>query len=212
MTDLFDGEATFQSEKGGLLVVACGAVAREVLEVIRLNGFTHVTLECLPGKLHNTPQLIPDAVEKKVLEGRERFDQVFVAYADCGTGGLLDKKLDMLGVDRIPGDHCYQFFAGEQRFLDWHETEPATFYLTDFLCKHFERFVKQGLKLDRHPELLPQIFGNYKKLIYLQQVELPGLVEKAQEAAAYLGLTFELQKTGYGDLATSIELAARKVG
>ena len=212
MDDLVASEASFAGDKGGLLIIACGAVAREVLDVIRLNGFSHVSLECLPGKLHNTPQLIPDAVERKIVEAADRYQRVLVAYGDCGTGGLLDKRLKELGVERVPGDHCYQFFAGGQRFLDWHEAEPATFYLTDFLCRHFERFVIEGLKLDRHPELLPQIFGNYRKLIYLQQVESAMLEDKARWAAAYLGLEFELQPTGYGDLATSIELAVRKAG
>jgi uncharacterized protein DUF1638 len=204
-----DDEVAFEAAwegPGAVLVIACGAIAQEVLAVIRANGWTNVTLRCLPGKLHNTPQWIAGAVDAKLREARAsgRFERVFVAYGDCGTGGALDRILDEHGVERLPGDHCYAFFAGVEDWLAMHEDEPATFYLTDFLCRHFDRFVIDGFRLREHPELKEQIFGNYRRLVYLAQTGDPGLVAGAEAAAAYLGLPLEVRRTGYGDLAPSL--------
>src|SRR5262249_42393560 len=168
-TALFDREVDVEATSGPrVLVIACGAIAREVLAVIELNGWTHVTLRCLPGKLHNTPDRIAEAVDRKLRAAEDEggWDRVFVAYGDCGTGGALDRVLAGHGVGRLPGDHCYAFFAGVDRWLAMHERDPATFYLTDFLCRHFDRFIVQGFKFDTHPELLPIVFGNYRRLIY----------------------------------------------
>ncbi|HEY7381763.1 MAG TPA: DUF1638 domain-containing protein [Gaiella sp.] len=187
-----------------VLVIACGAIAREVLEVIRLNGWTHVTVRCLPGKLHSRPELIAPAVDRKLREAAG-FDRVFVAYADCGTGGALDLVLDEHGVERLPGAHCYGFFAGNETWEAMHDAQPATFYLTDFLARHFEALVVRGLKLDRHPELKPLMFGNYRRVLYLAQTDDPELLSRAREAAAYLGLPLERRRTGYGDLVTSLQ-------
>ena len=204
---LLDDEVTFEAEgaSGGLLVIACGAIAREVLAVIRLNGWTHVTLQCLPAKLHNTPSLIAEAVDAKLADAAGRYDDVFVAYGDCGTAGALDRVLDERGVARLPGDHCYGFFAGVEEFAAMHEENPYTFYLTDFLCRHFDRLVVQGLKLDKHPELLPMIFGNYRRLVYISQTDDPSLVAQARAAADFLGLAFEHCRSAYGDLQPSLE-------
>jgi hypothetical protein len=192
-----------------LLVIACGAIAREVLAVIRLNGWTNVTLRCLPGKLHNTPQWIAGRVDEKLREAEaEGWERVFVAYGDCGTGGELDRVLDAAGAERLPGDHCYAFFAGVDDWLAMHEAEPRTFYLTDFLCRHFDRFVVEGLRLDTHPELLPAYFGNYVRLVYLAQSRSPALLRRAHQAAAYLGLELEVRHTGYGDLRPALEREA----
>jgi hypothetical protein len=193
-----------------LLVIACGAIAREVLAVVRLNRWTNVTLRCLPGKLHNTPQWIAGRVEEKLREAEAEgcWERVFVAYGDCGTGGELDRVLDAAGAERLPGDHCYAFFAGVDDWLAMHEAEPRTFYLTDFLCRHFDRFVVEGLRLDTHPELLPAYFGNYVRLVYLAQSRSPALLRRAREAAAYLGLELEVRHTGYGDLRPALEREA----
>jgi hypothetical protein len=193
-----------------LLVIACGAIAREVLAVIRLNGWSNVTLRCLPGRLHNTPQWIAGRVDEKLRAAKAegRWERVFVAYGDCGTGGALDRVVAAPGVQRLPGDHCYAFFAGVDDWLAMHEAEPRTFYLTDFLCRHFDRFVVQGLRLDEHPELLPAYFGNYVRLVYLAQSDSPALARKAREAAAYLGLSLEVRRTGYGDLRPALEREA----
>ena len=203
---LLDEEHTFaDSAEADVLVVACGAIAREVLAVIRLNGWKHVTVRCLPAKLHVMPQKIAPAVDAKLREAKGRYERVFVAYADCGTGGELDKVLDEHGVERLPGAHCYGFFAGNAAWEAMHEEEPATFYLTDFLARHFDALVVRGLKLDRHPELLPQIFGNYKRLVYLAQTDDADLLRRAQEAADYFGVEFEHRRTRYGDLQPALE-------
>jgi Protein of unknown function (DUF1638) len=193
-----------------LLVIACGAIAREVLAVIRLNGWSNVTLRCLPGRLHNTPQWIAGRVDQKLREAAAEggWARVFVAYGDCGTGGELDRVVAAHGVQRLPGDHCYAFFAGVGDWLDMHDAEPRTFYLTDFLCRHFDSLVVKGLRLDTHPELLPAYFGNYVRLLYLAQTDSPALVEKARQAAAYLGLSLEVRHTGYGDLRPALERQA----
>ena len=200
-------EASADAPAGRVLVVACGAIAREVLAVIELNGWTHVTLQCLPGRLHNTPGEIAGKVDAKLSAAEEsgNYDATFVAYGDCGTAGALDDVLAAHGVDRLPGDHCYGFFAGVEAFAAMHEVDPWTFYLTDFLCRHFERLVVRGLKIDTHPELLPLYFGNYRRLVYLSQIDDPALVERGREAAVFLGLEFEHRPSGYGDLRPSLE-------
>jgi len=200
-----DESPTFEAERPEVLVLACGAIAREVLAVIRLNGWQHVTVRCLPAKLHSTPQQIPAAVDAKLHELAGRYERVFVAYADCGTGGALDPVLAAHGVERLPGAHCYGFLAGNDAWDAMQEEDPATFYLTDFLARHFDSLVWRGLGLDRHPQLLPDLFGNYRRLVYLAQTDDPGLVARARDAAERLGLAFEHRRTGYGELAPSLE-------
>ena len=171
-------------------------------------GLTNVDLTCLPATLHNRPGGIPAAVRAKVRAARPRYERIFIAYADCGTGGLLDAMLADEGVERLPGAHCYEFYAGSAAFAAMADEEPGTFYLTDFLARNFDRLVWVGLGLDRHPELLPTYFGNYRRLIYLAQTDDPDLVRGAQRAARRLGLAFELRRTGYGELAMSVVKAA----
>ena len=187
-----------------MLILACGAIAREVLAVIRLNGWTHVDVRCLPAKLHSTPERIAGAVDAKLTEIAGRYEHVFVAYADCGTAGALDVVLERHGVERIPGAHCYGFLAGNDAWDAMQEDEPATFYLTDFLARHFEALVVRGLKLDVHPQLVPMMFGNYRRLVYLAQTDDPALHDRAVAAAAFLGLAFEQRRTGYGELVPSL--------
>lgn len=190
------------------LLIACGALAREVLALIELNGFSHMELRCLPAKLHNTPALIPDAVRAKIRAGRKTHDRILVLYGDCGTSGELDRVLAEEGVERIAGPHCYAFFQGVDDFLAQADADPTCFYLTDFLVRHFERLVIKGLGLDRHPDLLPLYFGNYTKLVYLAQTNDPMLERRAKAAAIRLGLSYEHQSTGYGELATFLEKAS----
>jgi hypothetical protein len=168
----------------------------------------HLDLACLPPDLHDRPDRIPDAVRRRIQEARATHDRIFVAYADCGTGGLLDRVLREANVERLPGAHCYQVFAGQAAFDALMADEPATFFLTDFLARNFERLVVRGLGLDRHPELLAVYFGAYRRVVYLAQSDDPGLAHAARAAATRLGLTFELRQTGYGDLATAIEALA----
>lgn len=187
-----------------VLVIACGALARELLDIVRLNRMTQVTVECLPAGLHNTPKLIPEAVAERINARKSEFDQILVGYADCGTGGALDRVIEGEGVTRLPGSHCYEFYAGTAAFTALQDDDPGTFYLTDYLVKHFDRVVYRGLGIDRHPQLLSAYFGNYNRLIYLSQRADDGLIEAAKAAAAKLGLSFEHRPVGYGDLATSV--------
>jgi hypothetical protein len=204
LPQLLDAEHAFEAERPEVLVLACGAIAREVLAVVRLNGWQHVTVRCLPGKLHSTPDRIAPAVDAKLREFADRYERIFVAYADCGTAGALDEVLAHHGVERLPGAHCYGFFAGHETWLRLHEAEPATFYLTDFLARHFDALVVRALRLDRHPELKPMLFRNYRRLLYLAQTDDPELTERARHAAEYLGLAFERRRTGYGDLEVAL--------
>jgi hypothetical protein len=191
-----------------VLVIACGALARELGDVLKGSGLHWVDIECLPAVLHNTPQKITEAVAERLDRAAGNYRHVFVGYADCGTGGALDRMLEERGIERLPGAHCYEFFARSERFAQLQEDDPATFYLTDFLVKHFDRLVWQGLGLDRWPELRDEYFRNYRRLIYLSQVPSDELVGRAQEAAAKLGLAFEHHHVGYGDFQTAIRTAA----
>lgn len=193
--------------KGRLLLLACGALAHEILALKRANGWDHMDLHCLPAILHNTPARITPAVEAAVTEFRGRYDDIFVVYADCGTGGQLFEKCKELGVEMVPGPHCYSFLEGNDAFAAHEDSNVTAFFLTDFLTRQFEAFVIKPLGLDRHPELRDMYFGNYETLVYLAQTDDPGLTDKARAAADRLGLAFERRFTGYGDLAS--ELAKR---
>jgi Protein of unknown function (DUF1638) len=186
-----------------VLVVGCGALANELVALTR--DLPNVDISCLPATLHNRPGGIPAAVRERIRRRRGGYDRVFVAYADCGTGGALEPVLAAHGVERLPGAHCYGFLAGNAAWEAMHEENPATFYLTDFLARHFEALVVRGLKLDRHPELKPLMFGNYERLLYLSQTDDPELLARARGAADYLGLTFEHRRTGYGELLPSLQ-------
>ncbi len=192
------------------LVLACGALARELLEIVRLNAMDHVTVECLPASLHNTPDRIPSAVADRLDAAGDAYERILVGYADCGTGGLLDAELERRGVERLPGAHCYEFYATTSVFMSLHDAEPGTLYLTDYLARHFDRIMIRGLGLDRHPELLDTYFGNYTRLVYLAQTDDPKLIAMAEAAADRLGLRFEMRVTGYGDLTPAVVDIARK--
>lgn len=198
-------DAAGGATSGRVLLIACGALAREVLALIEINGWRHMALRCLPAKLHLFPEKIPGAVRDAVEKGRaDGFETIFVVYADCGTGGLLDATCADLGVERVAGPHCYSFFDGNQTFAARGDEEMRAFYLTDFLVKQFDAFVWKPMGLDRHPDLRDMIFGNYESLIYLAQVDDPALDRKAEESAARLGLRYERRFTGYGDLAAAL--------
>lgn len=180
-----------------VLVIGCGALGRELAELKRLNGWSHVTLSCLPAALHNRPERIAPALREAIESGRRKFGHICVAYADCGSGGEIDRLLAGYGIERLPGAHCYEFFAGSRRFGELAAAEPGTFFLTDFLVRHFDRLVRRGLGLDRHPELLPAYFGNYRQLVYLSQAEDPALDVKARAHAHFLGLEYRREPGGY---------------
>jgi Protein of unknown function (DUF1638) len=189
------------------LLIACGALARETLAAIEANGLRHVEVTCISALLHNRPERIPDAVRAKIREHRAEYERIMVLYADCGTGGELDRVLAEEGVERIGGPHCYAFYAGQTVFEALADAEPGTFYLTDFLTRQFDTLVIEGLGLDRHPELLSLYFGNYRRLIYLAQTDDPELQAAARAAAERLGLAYEYRFTGLGKLAEFVRVA-----
>jgi len=184
----------------GILVIACGALAREIAALRRVNQWTALDVRCLPPELHNRPERIAPAVRAEIRAQRDSYRTIFVAYGECGTAGQLDAVLEAEGVERIPGAHCYQFLAGAQVFEELCEAEPGTFYLTDFLLRHFDRLVIRGLGLDRHPELAQDYFRHYRKLVYLAQTRVPSAVERAKQIAERMGFAFEHRFTGYGEL------------
>ena len=191
-----------------VVVIGCGALARELLALTK--GLPGVEVHCVDARLHMRPERIADAVADRIAKTRAAHGddvRIFVAYADCGTGGALDVVLDREGIERITGAHCYEFYAGSATYAALQDEEPGTFYLTDFLARQFESLVLAGLGLDRHPELLDDYFGNYRRLVYLAQTDDPDLTARAQAAADRLGLAFERRATGYGDLAPTINHA-----
>ena len=209
MIDLTDDTLTAQGldierRTGSVLLIACGALAREILDLKRVNGWDHLDLTCLPAIYHLHPERIVEEVRNAVVKHRDTYDKVFVVYADCGTGGLLQAACKELGVDMVEGPHCYSFFEGNQAFEKLSEGEMTAFYLTDFLVRQFDAFVWKPMGLDKHPELRDMLFGNYTTLIYQAQTDDPGLTKKARDCADRLGLTFERRFTGYGDLKTAL--------
>ncbi len=191
-----------------VLVIGCGALAKELVAIIDQAGLANVDLTCLPATLHNRPAGITGLVREKIHAARPRYEHIYVAYADCGTGGVLDSMLAEEGVERLPGAHCYEFYAGSNAFAAMMDEAMGTFFLTDFLARNFDRLVIKGLGIDRYPELRDMYFGNYTRLVYLSQIDDPALVSAARRAARRLGLEFEHRPTGYGDLQTSITNAA----
>ena len=188
------------------LVLACGALAHELIDICRLNRFDSIVVECLPAKLHMEPAKIPGALRERIGRVRNDFDQILIGYADCGTAGEIDKLCAEEGVERLPGAHCYQFFAGIERFDAMHDDDPTVFYLTDFLARHFDRFIMDGLGINQHPQLLEAYFGNYTRLCYLAQTDDPALDILAEAAAARLGLRYNRVATGYGELQDAVVL------
>ena len=209
MTKINDSQLTenglTEMAAGRILLIACGALAREILNLKKANGWDHMDLTCLPAKLHLYPEKITEAVTEAVAINRASYDEIFVVYADCGTGGLLQTACDDMGVQMVAGPHCYSFFEGNERFAEISESEFTAFYLTDFLVRQFEAFIIKPMGLHRHPELRDLYFGNYEKLVYQAQTDDPALTEKAKAAAETLGLAFERRLTGYGDLEVTLK-------
>jgi hypothetical protein len=188
-----------------LLVIACGMIAREVLAVKELNKLDHLDLTCLPAEFHYYPDRIAPAMDAAIAEAKEKgYRHIFAGYADCGTGGMLDRVLEKHGVERVAGPHCFAFYQGQAVFDAVGEADMTSFYMTDFLCRQFDAFFMKPLGLDRHPELAKDFFGNYEKLIYLAQTEDRALEAVAEKAAKMLGLAYERRFTGYGDLTSAL--------
>ena len=189
-----------------LRIIACGMIAREVMAVNEQLGFDHIDLKCLPASYHHHPEHIAPEMDKAIQKARdEGFEHIFVGYADCGTGGELDKVCEKHGVNRIAGPHCFSFYMGNQIYEDSDDDYMTTFFITDFLARHFETFLKRPLGLDKHPELLDMYFSNYTKALYIAQTKDPELEANAKAAAEFMGLEYEYRYTGYGDLTSAVQ-------
>jgi Protein of unknown function (DUF1638) len=187
-----------------VLLIACGALAREIVELTERNNWQYFDIQCLPAKWHNTPQLIVPAMREKILAAKAKYQKIFVLYGDCGTGGQLDALLNEHNIERIDGPHCYAFFTGNAVFAAQAEDDMTVFYLTDYIARQFDKLIWEGLGLDRHPELLADYFKHYTKVVYLAQTKDSELDQKAAAAAQKLGLAYEYRFTGYGELETEM--------
>ena len=190
---------------GRLLVIGCGALAEELSALKRANQWTALDIKCLDAALHNRPERIADRLEAVLAQYHAEYTNILIAYADCGTGGGVDRVAQQFKAQRLPGAHCYEFYATSPVFEALAEAEPGTFYLTDFLARHFDRLVIEEMKLDEHPELEDMLFGRYRKVVYLAQVDSSKLVHQAEWAAMRLKLPLEVVTTGYGLLAKTVE-------
>ncbi len=200
-----------RAEPEKVLVIACGMLAREIIAVKERLGLDHIELTCLPAEFHYYPDRIPAAMDAAIEKARAQgYAHIFAGYADCGTGGMLDRVLERHGVERMAGPHCFAFYQGEAAFARVADDDMLSFYMTDFLCRQFDAFFMKPLGLDRHPELAQDFFGNYEKVVYLAQTDDPSLEKVAQDAATMLGLAYEKRMTGYGDLESALEQAGRK--
>ena len=194
-----------KARKAETLLLACGALAREIVDLIEVNNWQAFDIQCLPAKWHNTPQFIVPALREKIREAKDEYSKIYVVYGDCGTGGLLDAMLQEEGVERIAGPHCYAFYSGNPNFSARADDDMTSFFLTDYIARQFDKLIWEGLGLDRHPELLPMYFGNYTKIIYLAQTDDESLRKAAEAAAIKLGLAYEYRFTGYGELETELK-------
>lgn len=190
---------------GRLLVIGCGALAEELSALKRANQWTTLDIKCLDAALHNRPERIADRLESVLAQHHAEYTNILIAYADCGTGGAVDRVAQQFNAQRLPGAHCYEFYATSPVFAALAEAEPGTFYLTDFLVRHFDRLVIEEMKLDEHPELEEMLFGRYRKVVYLAQGDSSELLDRAERAATRLKLPLEVVTTGYGLLAKTVE-------
>lgn len=187
-----------------LLIIACGALATELKAIVGANRVQGIDIEHLPSSLHNSPDLIPGAVERRLVAAKRNYAKVLIGYADCGTGGRLDEVCRRFDVERLPGAHCYELYAGKSVFAALAEEEPGTFYLTDYLAKHFQRLVVEGLKLREHPMLRTLIFNNYTRVLYLPQTYNELIRKRAVLAAQFLQLPLTVRPATYGELSVHI--------
>ncbi|MDC0062892.1 DUF1638 domain-containing protein [Candidatus Puniceispirillum sp.] len=190
-----------QDEPATLQVIACGALARELMVLLDQLPDGVVSLTCLPAAWHNHPEKIVPGLKRKVVAARRKGMQIAVAYGDCGTGGTLDAFLEAEQIPRIAGPHCYEMFLGKVDFDAEMETALGTFFLTDYMVRHFERIVMKGMGIRQHPELRDMYFGQYTRVLYIAQTDCKKLRAKAVQAAAELGLDYEYRYVGYGEFA-----------
>jgi hypothetical protein len=194
----------FRRGTGGTLLIACGALAKEVIDLIEINKLTHFDVQCLPAKLHHRPHLIPAALDDMLEKTRDHYKNRYVIYGDCGTAGGIDLVLEKHQVERIGGPHCFSFFEGNNRFAE-SDDDITSFFLTDFFCKAFDKFIWQEFGLDRESSMVEFVFGNYKKVVYVAQTNDLELQAKARGISQKLGLEYEYRYRGYGDLDVFID-------
>ena len=192
-----------------ILIIGCGAIAHEVREIIELNNWDNVRLQCLNADLHNTPKILPAKIKESIDSNINDYSKIFLAYADCGTGGLIDLILKDYDIERLDGAHCYEFYSGSSVFEELSEKEIGTFYLTDFLVKNFDRLVVDGLGIQKYPALKEEYFKNYKNVVYLAQKQDNVLESKARECADYLNLEFSTLFTGLNNLENQLSKAMK---
>jgi len=180
-------------------LVICGALGAEVKQIVDKRGWD-VDVYGVSALLHLYPARIVEEIRERLRALRPDYDNLVVVYGECGMTGKLEAVLDEFGAVRLPGPHCYEMYAGTERFAEIADTRPATFFLTDWLVRNFDRAVKKGLGLDRHPEIKQMLFGNYESVLYLRQAPNLMLAEKAEAVAAYLGLPLEVWDVGLGEL------------
>jgi hypothetical protein len=202
-------EFAFTNGKGDVLLIACGALAREIVDLIERNHWSAFDVACLPAKWHNRPELIAPGVREKIRQAKGKYKRIFVLYGDCGSGGMLDRMLEEEGVERIDGPHCYAFYSGNENFARTSDDDVTAFFLTDYLARHFDKLIWEGLGLKDHPELLQDYFGNYTKVVYLAQTRDEELAKRAMAGAKKLGLAYEYRYTGYGELEEVMRTRAR---
>lgn len=188
-------------------IIACGMIAREILAINNQLGDV-IDLQCLPAEYHFSPEKIAPALDTAIAEAKaEGFENIFIGYADCGSTGAIDKICDQHGVSRVEGPHCFAFYMGNEEFQKRDGEFVTTFFITDFLARHFEAFLIKPLGLDKHPELKEVYFGNYTRALYLAQSNDLELEKQAKLGAAFLGLNYEKQYTGFGDLTPALKKA-----
>ena len=192
-----------------ILIIGCGAIAHEINEIIKLNNWNNVNLQCLNADLHNTPKKLPTKIKEAIESNLKEYSKIFLAYADCGTGGLIDSMLKNYGIERLEGAHCYEFYAGSRLFKDLSDREIGTFYLTDFLVKNFKRLIIDGLGISKHPSLKDEYFKNYKNIVYLAQKHDNDLELKAKDCANYLNLEYSVHYTGLGNFEDQLNKAMK---
>lgn len=197
---------TAASARPRTLIIACGALVRELQVLVAQSKRIDIDIKAIPATYHNRPEKITPGVARRIAWARQRYQRIFIAYGDCGTGGTLDQLLQQEGIERLPGAHCYAFFSGVAAFEARADADMTSFFLTDFLVRHFQSLVIRGLGLDRHPELMPMYFGNYEKVVYLSQLPTPELIAGGEAAARALGLAFEHRPVGFGDLARAVAI------
>jgi hypothetical protein len=183
----------------GTALVICGALGREVMEIVERRGW-EVDVFGIPALLHLYPARIVEELREKLHTLRPHYEKLVVVYGDCGTTGRLEPLLEEVGAVRLRGPHCYEMYAGEERFRELSENRPGTFFLTDWLVRNFDRAVIRGLGLDREPDLKSMLFKNYEVVIHLRQAPNPRLAEKARWIAQYFELPLETIDVGLGEL------------